>query len=661
MTLIITALAIWLATGALCLAFSKRPRLVQAIGPAGAVLGSLPALFAAGCALFCGSTGALQLPWSLPGANFVIGMDAISAFFTLPIVSICALAAIYGREYLRPYEGRKALGVSWCMFNLLSASMLLVVLARNGVLFLLAWEAMSLSSFFLVMFEGEKPEVRRAGWTYLVATHIGAAFLLVLFVLLGRPTGSLDFDGFGQIAGTPALASLAFVLAVVGFGTKAGFMPLHVWLPEAHPAAPSHVSAVMSGVMIKTGIYGLLRTLLWLGPPPLWWGYLLVGIGVVSGVLGILFALAQHDLKRLLAYCSVENVGVIAIGLGIGLIGLGSHHPLPAALGLAGALLHVVNHAIFKSLLFMGAGSVLHATGSRELDQLGGLLKSMPSTGATFMAGAAAISGLPPFNGFVSEFLIYFAAFGLLGAAGIPVVLAALAAIVSLALIGGLAAACFTKAFGTIFLGEARSSQAEHAHEAGPGMRAPQILLAALCLAIGVTAPFAIGVLKPVVKQLAGATDLGDWTGAAALPLAVVACAGVGLLALFCLLIALRAMLPARRMTTAAGTWDCGYIAPTPRMQYTASSFSDPLTRFFGPLLGIRRKFAGPRGFFPDRASHSTETPDMSRERIYKPAFIAIERAMAKFQWIQHGRLNLYILYIVLTLLALLTWKLGRP
>ena len=628
--------------------------------PAGAVLGSLPALFAASRALLCGSVWTLHLPWPLPGANFVIGMDAISAFFTLPIVLICALAAIYGREYLRPYEGRKALGTSWCMFNLLAASMLLVVLARNGVLFLLAWEAMSLSSFFLVMFEGEKTEVRRAGWTYLVATHIGTAFLLVMFVLLGQPTGSLDFDGFGRIAGTPALASLAFVLAVVGFGTKAGFMPLHVWLPEAHPAAPSHVSAVMSGVMIKTGIYGLLRTLLWLGPPPLWWGYLLVAIGVVSGVLGVLFALAQHDLKRLLAYHSVENIGIIVLGLGIGLIGLGSHHPLVAALGFAGGLLHVVNHAIFKSLLFMGAGSVLHATGSRELDQLGGLLKSMPSTGATFLAGAAAISGLPPLNGFVSEFLIYFAAFGLLGASGIPVVLAALAAIVSLALIGGLAAACFTKAFGTIFLGEARSSQAEHAHEAGPCMRAPPILLAALCLTIGVTAPFVIGVLKPVVNQLAGTTDLGDWTGAAALPLAVVACVGVGLLALFCILAAVRAMLPARRMTNEAVTWDCGYIAPTPRMQYTASSFADPLTRFFGAVLGTHRKFSGPRGFFPDSASYSTETPDMSRERLYKPVFIAVERAMSKFRWIQHGRLNLYILYIVLTLLALLTWKLGK-
>jgi len=660
MTLILMALAIWFTTGVLCLAFARRPRLVQMIGPVGAVVGSLPALFDASRALLTGPVTSLYLPWSLPGANFAIGMDALSAFFTLPIVLICALAAIYGREYLRPYEGRKALGASWCMFNLLAGSMLLVVLARNAVLFLLAWEVMSLSSFFLVMFEGEKADVRRAGWTYLVATHIGTAFLLVMFVLLGQPSGSLDFDDFGQIAGTPAVASLAFVLAVVGFGTKAGFMPFHVWLPEAHPAAPSHVSAVMSGVMIKTGIYGLVRTLLWLGPPPLWWGYLLVVIGAVSGVLGVLFALAQHDLKRLLAYHSVENIGIIVLGLGVGLIGLGSHHPLVAALGFAGGLLHVVNHAIFKSLLFLGSGSVLHATGTREIDHLGGLLKSMPTTGATFMVGAAAISGLPPLNGFVSEFLIYFAAFSLLGASGIPVIVAALVAIVSLALIGGLAAACFTKAFGTIFLGEARSGHAKHAREAGPCMRAPLILLAGLCLIIGVSAPLVIRVIEPVVSQLAGATELGEWACTAALPLAIVACVGVGLLALFVMLATVRSALLARRLVDESGTWDCGYIAPTPRMQYTASSFADPLTRFFGPLLGTRRKFSGPRGFFPDSASYSTETPDMSRERFYKPVFGAVEGALSKFHWIQHGRLNLYILYIVLTLLALLAWKLGK-
>jgi formate hydrogenlyase subunit 3/multisubunit Na+/H+ antiporter MnhD subunit len=281
-------------------------------------------------------------------------------------------------------------------FNLLLASMLLVVTARNGVLFLVSWEIMSLSSFFLVMFEDEKPGVREAGWTYLVTTHLGTALLLAMFVLLGRNSGSLDFDA---LSAPEAIAGVVFLLGLIGFGTKAGLMPLHVWLPEAHPVAPSYVSAVMSGVMIKMGIYGLLRTLTWLGEPPAWWGWTLLVLGVVSGVLGVLYALAQHDLKRLLAYHSVENIGIIAMALGVGLLGVHYRIPAMAALGFTGGLLHVVNHALFKSLLFLGAGSVLHATGVGDLDRLGGLLKRMPITGTTFLIGAAAICGLPPLNG----------------------------------------------------------------------------------------------------------------------------------------------------------------------------------------------------------------------------------------------------------------------
>ena len=256
---------------------------------------------------------------------------------------------------------------------------------------------------------------------------------------------------------TQGLAGVLFLLAVIGFGTKAGFMPLHVWLPEAHPAAPSHVSAVMSGVMIKTGIYGLMRAFTFLGTPPLWWGWVLVAIGLTSGVLGVLFALAQHDLKRLLAYHSVENIGIIALGLGVGLLGMSTGSPVLIVLGFGGALLHVLNHALFKGLLFLGAGAVVHGTGTREIDQLGGLLKRMPWTAATFLVGAVAISGLPPLNGFVSEFLIYLGAFKGGISTGGPVAVPLLALIAGLALIGGLAVACFTKAFGIVFLGEPRS------------------------------------------------------------------------------------------------------------------------------------------------------------------------------------------------------------
>jgi hydrogenase-4 component B len=320
-----------------------------------------------------------RVAWQVPFGSFFVQLDALAAFFLLPILGLAAVAALYGGKYLMAYRSRKNLGAAWFFFNLLVASMVMVTLAQNGILFLLAWEIMSLASYFLVTFEDEKESVRQAGWTYLVATHLGTAFLLVLFLVLGRQAGSLDFERF--LTASPAIspvAGVAFLLALIGFGTKAGFMPLHVWLPEPHPVAPSHVSALMSGVMIKTGIYGLLRILTFLGHPEAWWGWVLIGIGLASGPGGVLFALAQHDLKRLLAYHSVENIGIIDLGLGVGLLGLALDQPVLAVLGLDSGLLHFLNHALFKGMLFLGTGAAIHATGTRDIDHLGGLIRRMP-------------------------------------------------------------------------------------------------------------------------------------------------------------------------------------------------------------------------------------------------------------------------------------------
>jgi NADH:ubiquinone oxidoreductase subunit 5 (subunit L)/multisubunit Na+/H+ antiporter MnhA subunit len=449
-------------------------------------------------------------------------------------------------------------------------------------------------------------------------------------------------------------------LAVIGFGTKAGFMPLHVWLPEAHPAAPSHVSAVMSGVMIKTGIYGLIRALGFLGPPPAWWGWLLIAIGLSSGILGVLFALAQRDLKRLLAFSSVENIGIIALGLGLGLVGISSHVPLLAMLGFGGALLHVVNHALFKGLLFLGAGAVAHAAHTREIEQLGGLLKKMPWTGFAFLTGAMAICGLPPLNGFVSELMIYIGAFGESGSGDPAVAAPALLAIAGLALIGGLAAACFTKAFGIVFLGEPRSGKVEQAREVGVLMQVPMAILAALCLAIGLLAPVVIRALEPVLVSIAPVTPslaalgLGQVAGWASTGVSVVLALGA-LGALFALL---RSWLLHRRTVSAAGTWDCGYAQPTARMQYTASSFADPINRVFRPFLRTRRAWRAPKGYFPGTASFATETPDLSREQIFAPAFAEVKKTLARLRWLQHGDVHFYILYVALTLIVLLVWKL---
>ncbi|MBN1625296.1 MAG: hypothetical protein JW944_02125, partial [Deltaproteobacteria bacterium] len=336
------------------------------IGVVSCLIGAVSAFIAAGSVMWTGNEADLRLAWQVPFGSFYIAVDPLSAFFIITISLICALAAIYGTAYLEKYRGKKDMGAVWFFFNLLFASMLLVVVSRNGILFLIAWEAMSLSSFFLVMFEHEKPEVREAGWVYLVAAHVGQACLMFLFILLAGKDFSLDFDSFTAPAGATAAGTI-FILAAVGFGAKAGFLPLHVWLPDAHPAAPSHVSAVMSGVMIKTGIYGLVRIISLIGPPPQWWGYTLLVVGAISGVMGVLFALAKHDIKRLLAYHSVENIGIITIGLGLWLLGVSTNNPVLAALGLMGGLLHVLNHAIFKSLLFFGAGAVVHATGTRDM------------------------------------------------------------------------------------------------------------------------------------------------------------------------------------------------------------------------------------------------------------------------------------------------------
>jgi len=662
MLLVLLAVALLLASACAALLTRKSYRWSTGCAVGGAVAASLLGMFPSVRILLGAPVESLRLPWSVPYGAFFVAVDALSAFFLVPIFVLSALAAVYGAEYLQTYRDRRALGPAWFFFNLLVASMVLVVIARNAVLFLVAWEVMALASFFLVTFEDEKESVRDAGWVYLVATHLGTAFLLALFILLGSTAGSPDFDQFSV---APSQAGLLFVLALVGFGAKAGFMPLHVWLPEAHPAAPSHVSALMSGVMIKTGIYGLVRTFTFLAqsaaPPPAWWGWLLCAVGLTSGIFGVLFALAQHDLNRLLAYHSVENIGIIALGLGVGLLGLSTGMPTLAALGFAGGLLHVLNHALFKGLLFLGAGAVAHAAGTREIDHLGGLLKRMPWTGLTFLIGAVAISGLPPLNGFVSELLIYLGAFHGLTAAASATAVSVLCVIGGLALIGGLAAACFTKAFGIVFLGEPRSDHAAQAHEPGLAMRLPMLLLAAGCVLIGLLAPLAVHALAPVLANVTGLSPqvVRTHVAPAGRIFPFVTAGGIGLLGVVAALAGVRSWLLSGRPVATNVTWDCGYTQPTPRMQYTASSFAQPLTDLFGILLQTRRRLVPPTGLFPRGASLATDTADVCAERLYAPVFLGIGRGLAALRWLQHGRVHLYVLYIALTLVVLLIWKLG--
>lgn len=661
MCLILAAIGILLFLGLASLLTGSKPLLANILGAGGTVLGCLTGIIPSAWILWTGKQEELRLAWAVPYGSFSVQADTLAAFFLIPIFILCGLSALYGIQYMNTARYRKNLGQFWFFFNILAASMAMVAIAANGVLFLTAWEIMALSSFFLVSFENENESVQGAGWTYLTATHLGTAFLLALFLLLGNQSGvsSLDFDLFRAARQDIApIADVIFILAVVGFGAKAGFIPFHVWLPEAHPAAPSPVSAVMSGVMIKTGIYGLLRTLSFLENPAAWWGWLLIGIGLVSGILGVLFALAQHDLKRLLAYHSVENIGIITLGLGLGVLGTAIKAPAVAVLGFGGGLLHVINHAFFKGLLFLGAGSVLHATNTRQIDRLGGLIKLMPWTAGTFLIGSMAISGLPPLNGFISEFLIYLGAYRAVGqssaaAAGAVVILA-------LALIGGFAAACFTKAFGIVFLGSPRSSDGIHAHEAGWTMRIPMLLLAAACLLIAGSAPDMITLTCPVVATITALPTslLGSEVSSVIDPMtSIVLISGVFLLVLGLLAGARWAVL-SRRDVGQSGTWDCGYAQPTAKMQYTSSSFAQPVTKMFSAILRPGTTLAKPEGLFPARAGFHSETDDFFHRYLYRPLFSGVELLAAKARFLQAGRVQFYILYIALTLFILLIWNL---
>ena len=625
-----------------------------------ATLAALCAGAAATLALVLGSTGELAADWPVPGGRLAIQVDAISAVFVLPIALLSGLGAWYGLEYwpqrAHPQDGRKLRA----FYGAVTAGMLLVVVARNTILFLAGWEIMALAAFFLISTEDENPSVCEVGYLYLLTTRAGTLCLFAMFALLYAVSGSLDMASWPVALASP-LASTIFVLGLCGFGLKAGVMPLHVWLPGAHATAPSHVSALMSGVLIKTGIYGLVRLTASCEAPPLWWAYALIAAGTVSGVLGVGFAIAQHDFKRMLAYHSVENIGIICIGLGVAVLGRSMGRPELMALGVAGALLHVWNHGLFKALLFASAGSVLHATGTRDIDRLGGLLGRMPRTGLAFLIGAVAICGLPPLNGLVSEFFIYLALFRAGSGGGGPWLAGALAA-PALALIGALAVACFVKAFGAIFLGQPRTSDSEHAHEVGPAMLVPMVILATLCLFIGLGAPLVSRVLDVVVLAWAGPDPRMGAETAPGPALTIIApviwlsvLSGAVLVAVL-----LCGRWLARRTRTGAnlvGTWDCGYARPTARMQYTASSFADLIVGFLAWALRPHSGRPDLTGLFPAPSDFHSHVPDTVLDRAILPGFALTARGFARLRPIQRGNVRLYIFYILATLLALLFWR----
>jgi hydrogenase-4 component B len=583
--------------------------------------------------------------FDLPAAGpVVIAFDGLSLFFLFTFQLLSLAASLYAIGYLGDYI-RRGLAVRahlW-FFTLLVLSLQLVVIAHNALIFLVVWELMAIGAYFAIVFEKDKEEVRRGGFWYLAATHASALLLYICFATLHELTGSWNFADFAQRASyDPRALTLIVITGFVGFAIKAGFMPFHVWLPNAHPAAPAHVSSLLSAINIKAGIYGIARLTVILPALDPAYGWGLLAISLVSAILGVWYALAQHDIKKLLAYHSVENIGIIGLGLAIAWLGRSYARPELVMLGFAGALLHTINHAIFKGLLFFGAGNVYSLAHTGDIEKMGGLARVIPLTAIAFLVGSVSICGLPPLNGFVSEFLIYkgfFRASNLLPGYS-PIAL--LFAIVGLAFMGGLAVACFTKLYGIVFLGQNRSSLPLTTQQE---LRLPSftlLSLAGLCTMFGVFPAAGLRLVGPSLAELAGAAQApAHWAS----PLGKLQIVFLLFLALLSAGYAAKLWLQHRTGIRQRETWGCGYAPVTRRMQYTASSFTEELVKLGRPMLALTIHWKALRGTLPTaRVFHS-----QCRDRM-EEGWLLINRGLghllAAFRWIQSGNIRHYVLYL---------------
>ncbi len=628
-----------LALGGSIVAGFRRPRLWLTLTAVGAVFGMIAAIRV----LLAGDCWEWQSEFLLGNEPLHLRLDGISALFLMLVSVVGGYGAVYSREYWNDHDNPSSAPRGRAWWSALLICMGLVLTVSNGLHFLIAWELFAICGYFLIKLDRESKGVRGAGWLYLAASHAGTMCLFAFFALLASHTGSWDL---GPMREHRELAPL-FWLVLFGFGVKAGFFPLHIWLPSAHATAPSHVSAIMSGVAIKMGIYGIVRFSGWLPVPPAA-GWVVIGLGAASAVLGIAFAFAQKDFKRLLAYCSVENIGIIMTGIGVALLAVTQDGAAWGRVALAGALLHVWNHGAFKSLLFLGAGSVLHATGTREMSRLGGLARAMPWTAGLFALGAIAVAGLPPLNGFVSEWLIYLGLFDVVTARGATAWIAMPAAIM-LAMAGAIAMASFVKAGAMIFLGASRTKPAGRPRECGWWMRGPMLALAGVCVVMG---------LVPMIFWPAMANAVATWNpmwaeGEPSAPLAMLGAAQVTL-AIF-LLVAVawlwrKAFFNGLRR---GPTWDCGYVVPTARMQYTSDSFAGIVVGWFRWVLQPARKANRPRGPFPAEAIRLERVPETVLEKFITPLANSIMQASNTALRLQHGRLQFYILYVLAGLIGI--------
>ncbi len=610
-----------------------------------AALSSVPAINA-----LMGNPTEITLIGSYITHDIPLRIDALSGFFILTINFTFITGVIYGIKYMQAYSNQSAnLSLHWFCYILTFSSLISVCVIQNGLVFLIAWEIMALSTFVLVIFEHNKQQTLKAGISYLIQSHVIILFLTLAFIWVYLKTNSYDFNSIRDFSLTqPVSASMALMVCFFfGFAIKAGFVPFHTWLPLAHPAAPSHISGIMSGVIIKIGIYGIFRMILLIKTDYLAFGYFILIVSVITGIYGVMLAIVQHNLKRLLAYHSIENIGIIGIGIGLGCIGMGNGNKTLAILGLLGALLHTLNHSLFKSLLFYTAGNVYQSTHTLEIDHLGGAGKQMQHTSLLFLIAALAICGFPPFNGFVSEFLIYSGLFNGLKGASLPYLSCLAISIFGLSIIGGLAMLCFTKAYGTIFLGTPRNNRFCPPKEKFSLRLIPMYIVAILIVTIGIFPKAFFNILIQPVHQFT--SFMGDGlVSVRPETVSIVSKVGytsAGFILLAGVLLLIRYKIATTMKAVTGPTWGCGYTAPTARIQYTASSFIRNYRKLAEPLLLIHKYKKDVSGTFPGTAWHETNPEDKIEENLILRPIRRLRNFLGGFSFLQNGRPQIYVLY----------------
>ena len=646
----------WLAIGLCGLLAPGNIRLAsRVLFPTGALVGLALALVALS-AMF-DQPQALVLPLGLPDLPFHARLDSLSAVFLLILGAVSAAVSVFASGYFRKGEGTPP-GLQGLYYHIFLASMAIVLIADDAYFFMVGWESMALSSYFLVTSDHRLAEIRRAGYLYLLIAHLGAIAILLCFGALQGGSGDYSFAGMREIAPSSGWATVAFLLALVGFGAKAGLLPLHAWLPEAHPAAPSPVSALMSAVMLKTAVYGMLRvTFDLIGFPLWWWGVVALAAGLISALFGAIYAAVQTDMKRLLAYSSIENLGLIVAGFGLTILFRGFGMNTLAALALTATLYHCLNHAFFKSLLFLATGSVLHATRERSLGRLGGLIHSMPFVAWTALVGTVAIAGLPPLNGFVSEWLLLQA---FLFSPGLPHsylnMLVPIAA-ASIALTAALSGYVMVKFYGVVFLGQPREAKLVDAHDAGAWERVGLLLLAAACIVLGLVPALVIEMLDPTTRALTGhgvASLAQGWLFLAPIEPQRASYSPLLFFVLTAVLVGLawftvRAFYHGRVRRT--GPWDCGFPRLDSRMQDTAEGFGQPVRQIFEPFFRVEQSAPTP---YDAQPRYREVVEDRLWSWLYLPVARAVDRVTSLITVLQRGRIAVYLMYSFATLLVLL-------